>query len=230
MKFYHLILAALIFLSACQRNPATNTATDTTIKADTSAKNPVAKEASADTVQVDTFRNIPASKLIVPGERIGETKLGETGTELFAAKDKPDAGDAAMGKAWSTWYSKPAPGDIDTTRNELNVFTLVKMGADDGEHRVKLIRVTSPFFATKTKVSAKKQKNYIQKVFPDLKKLAVYPSPKGDVFIYDDSKNGIAFEFLGDKNSSVCKAVMVHDKGEKLPGQIAGIHNDLKNF
>ncbi len=41
--------------------------------------------------------------LIVPGQRIGETALGDDPQTLITRLGRPDASDAAMGKAWLVW-------------------------------------------------------------------------------------------------------------------------------
>ncbi|MBE7178612.1 MAG: hypothetical protein INR69_19585 [Mucilaginibacter polytrichastri] len=229
MKLRTTALLLVWLFAACQPSPEKTPAKEAKSKPD-SVTAAISDDSTAPTVKVDTFKNIPQNKLVIPGERVGETYIDEPGTELFASKNKPDAGDSAMGKSWSTWYSKPAPGDIDTTRNELNVFTSRRNGVDGDVAKVKMIRITSPFFATKTKVSARKSFEYIKAVFPGVKKVAFFPDKGKEVSIYDDVQNGIAFEFSGNENSSVCKAVIVHEKGQTVLDAIAGLHTGIKKI
>ncbi|MBE7175198.1 MAG: hypothetical protein INR69_02265 [Mucilaginibacter polytrichastri] len=223
MKVKHLLLLPFFF-AACQSASDSSSAADSAAIESENATAPSDSQATA----IDTFKNIPDTKLIVPGKQIGETRIGETDKELFSVMKKPDAGDAAMGKAWSTWYSKPSPGDTDTTRHETNVFTVRRNGVDNDTAKVKLIRVTSPFFATKTRVSANRPMDYVQKVFPGIKKVATFPDKNGEMSVFDDQAAGIAFEAQGEGKTAVCRAVIVHAPGTPLLDDFMGLHNDLK--
>lgn len=56
---------------------------------------------------------------IIPGERIGLTKLEEN-VQSLSELGKPDFSDSAMGKSWTTWVSK------DDEKNELNIYSTYK--------------------------------------------------------------------------------------------------------
>ncbi len=62
---------------------------------------------------------------IQPGEYIGNTKLGEKVEEMSKALSNADGGDAAMGKAWSFWYSRKKDNSIDSSRF-LAVYSIKK--------------------------------------------------------------------------------------------------------
>ena len=87
-----------------------------------------------DFISKDTIKYVPPKVTdkafeIIPGERIGLTKLEEN-TETLSELGKPDFSDAAMGKSWATWISK------DAEKNELNIYSTYK----DSEMKEKVVR------------------------------------------------------------------------------------------
>ena len=161
--------------------------------------------------------------LIVPGKSIGHVQLGITSNELNSMLGKADSGDAAMGKALMFWLSKDDSGEQDY----LAVYTAADFsGANEGQHRVEQVQVTSPQFQTQNHISTGKTLGQIRQQFDGLQRLAYYTdSNKQQVYIYDDQAQGIAFEIpLSD---STCTAITVHNKGEDVTETYLPIHPDL---
>ena len=129
-----------ICLIACGQNnePAkTNTYTDTTGPS-TTHKN------SSDDSMVQKAEQTDAAWLIVPGESLGRIKLGTDAAGLEKILHKPDASNAAMGKAWLTWKGKR---DEHNNATELNIYTTYKDSTMQ-QKTVQQIRTTSSSFAT----------------------------------------------------------------------------------
>ena len=148
-----------------------------------------------------------SDSLIVPGERIGQTHLGNDGAETLKHLPKPSGVDRGMSKTRQVWKSKPG-GPLET----LFIYT-VNNGAMDVEPSdgvtIELIRVTAKYFRTANGISTGSTLEQIRKAFPDAAPLVDVPN------IYDDLKEGIAFEFSNEPSSdSPCIAIMVHPPGE----------------
>jgi hypothetical protein len=148
-----------------------------------------------------------SDSLIVPGERIGQTHLGNDGAETLKHLPKPSGVDRGMSKTRQVWKSKPG-GPLET----LFIYT-VNNGAMDVEPSdgvtIELIRVTAKYFRTANGISTGSTLEQIRKAFPDAAPLIDVPN------IYDDLKEGIAFEFSNEPSSgSPCIAIMVHPPGE----------------
>ena len=148
-----------------------------------------------------------SDSLIVPGERIGQTHLGNDGAETLKHLPKPSGVDRGMSKTRQVWKSKPG-GPFET----LFIYT-VNNGAMDVEPSdgvtIELIRVTAKYFRTANGISTGSTLEQIRKAFPDAVPLGDFPD------IYDDLKKGIAFEFPNAPSSaSSCIAIMVHPPGE----------------
>jgi len=176
-------------------------------------------------VSTDTIKYVPPKITdntfeIIPGERIGLTKLEEN-TETLSELGKPDFSDAAMGKSWSTWISK------DDEKNELNIYSTYK-DSEMKEKVVRQIRITSPKFKTPNEISTRKSLQEIQKAFPDIKLVAKYTDEKtkNGVEIYDSGTNGIAFEFTQNE----CAAIIVHTKGKKVTEEYITLHPNMEKF
>jgi hypothetical protein len=149
----------------------------------------------------------PSDSLIVPGERIGQTHLGHDGAETLRRFTKPSGVDRGMSKARLAWRSNPGH-----PFNTLFIYT-VNNGALDVQPidgvTIKLIRITAEYFRTANGISTDSTLQQIRKAFPDAAPLADVPT------IYDDLKQGIAFEFAKEPAAdSVCIAIMVHPPGE----------------
>jgi hypothetical protein len=167
----------------------------------------------------------PSDSLIVPGERIGQTHLGHDGAETLQRLPKPSGVDRGMSKARLAWKSNPG-GPFNT----LLIYT-VNNGAMDVEPAdgvtIKLIRVTAKYFRTANGISTGSTLEQIRKAFPNAAPLADVPT------IYDDLKQGIAFEFPKEPTAdSVCIAIMVHPPGESnvaTRAQVASVLEEGNN-
>lgn len=162
---------------------------------------------------------ITDSKLhIVPGKSIGLTQLGQN-AETLASLGKSDFSDAAMGKAWATWYSK------DGKKHELNIYTTYK-DSEMKEKVIRQIRITSPEFKTSDKIATGKSLNEIQKSFPKVKLAGKYNANGKAVQLYDDADSGIAFEIENDS----CIGIIIHETGKKVTDEYITLHPDMERF
>jgi hypothetical protein len=138
--------------------------------------------------------------LVVAGRSVGEIALGEDMEEVGRKLGRPDAGDAAMGKAWGIWYSDDSTAKH---RNEIAVYSSYRdtsMRVKD----VKQIRITSNKFKTKDGLATGSTLEDTKQKFPSVKKLSAYLNEDKDtVTVYDAQKEGIGFEFLKGKSISL---------------------------
>ena len=86
----------------------------------------------------------PVNLKIIPGKSIGNVLLEQNSEELDFLGEA-DLSDAAMGKAWLTWYSTNSK--LINGKTELNVYTTYKDN-EMKEKVVRQIRITSPDFKT----------------------------------------------------------------------------------
>ena len=82
---------------------------------------------------------------IEPGKYIGNTKIGATADDMAAMLGPADGGDAAMGKAWSIWYSHKKDKSIDSSRY-LAVYSVREETNGKEAMVVKQIRVNTSSF------------------------------------------------------------------------------------
>ena len=146
------------------------------------------------------------SNLIIPGQSIGQTHLGSNGAFYLKKLAKPDAVDAGMSQTRQVWVSKKGQRTdtlfIHTVSNgALNVQPIQGVTIDS-------IRVTSPWFHTSSGLSSGSTLAQIRHQFPNVRPL------EGNQHLYDDAKQGIAFEFARNATAqSPCIAIMVHPPG-----------------
>ncbi|TWW01986.1 hypothetical protein [Chitinophaga pinensis] len=159
---------------------------------------------------------------IQPGEYIGNTKLGEKVEEMSKELGNADGGDAAMGKAWSFWYSRKKDDSIDSSRF-LAVYS-VREEADGKEAMVvKQVRVNTASFKTSRGLKVGSAYIEIKKLFPAIKVVAQYEDRvRGKkITVYDVRNSGIAFEMTAEKGrKEICSAITVHPKGENVNAYI----------
>jgi hypothetical protein len=162
---------------------------------------------------------VPSDSLIVPGVGMGNIKLDAEAAPIMKKLGKPDAGDAAMGKAVATWFEQH-----DKRRHVLSIFTAKDMG-NSPVAKVKQIRVTAPAFKTVQGISASSPLIEIQKAF-NVKKEKSYQIKQQQIAVYADP-SGIAFEVDEDGR---CIGIVVYPKGDLhadtyarlVPGSISG--------
>lgn len=143
------------------------------------------------------MQSIDERFLVVAGRSIGEINLGEDMEGVGKKLGRPNAGDAAMGKAWGIWYSDDSTAK---RRNEIAVYSSYRdtsMRVKD----VKQIRITSNKFKTKDGLATGSTLEDVKSKFPTIKKLSAYLNEDKDtVAVYDAKKDGIGFEFLKGKS------------------------------
>jgi len=221
MKSLLIISASLLIFTCCQQQPRTVRETDTTI---TAVQQPVIQNTATAATNTPA---ISSEKLVSAGKGIGKISLGSNADELEKLLGKPDFSDAAMGKAWLTWYSKHR--DEHNNRNELNIFTTY---ADSTMRTktVKQIRVTSPFYITSDSLQVYNDLARIREVYPDLVSEGTYKEQKGGrtIHLYDAIAQGIAFEIAEANGQQICISMIVHEPGKKVTDIYITLHPDLK--
>ncbi|MBE7171958.1 MAG: hypothetical protein INR73_15330 [Williamsia sp.] len=168
---------------------------------------------------------ISASKIIVPGERIGKTLLGTAAAELERLLGRPDMSDAAMGKAWLTWKGK---GSKNGHATELNIYTTYK-DSTMREKTVRQIRTTSSFFSTDKGAQVDSSLSFIRQSFPGLKKVGSYKGGSKTYLVYDDRDQGIAFETVAN-NQEICTGIIVHQKETDVLDVYLTLHPDMQRY
>jgi hypothetical protein len=185
----------------------------------------ITKKNNADTI-IKSQQQSVSDKLIVPGESIGKTSIGADAASLENILGKPDASDAAMGKAWLTWNGKRDEHNNATT---LNVYTTYK-DSSMSKKTVQQVRTTSSYFSTSNGIHVYASFAAINNQFPDIKKLAHYNDDGRDIVIYDDKQNGIAFEIASANEQQICTGIIVHKKGEAVTNVYMFLHPDMKLY
>ncbi|GEM_PF-1119992 len=153
---------------------------------------------------------VPSDSLIVPGVSLGAIKLDADAAPVMKQLGKPDAADAAMGKAVATWFEQH-----DSTSHALSIFTAKDMG-DSPTAIIKQIRVTAPTYKTEKGVGVSSTLDDIQQAF-NVKAGKGYRINQENVAVYVDT-SGIAFEM--DKNGR-CIGIVVYSKGDLHPDTYA---------
>jgi hypothetical protein len=176
---------------------------------------------NSDSLLVD---DIEAKLLIVPGKSIGRYYLGQNMLQVDSLKGKPDAGDAAMGKAWSIWYGKKS---TIGKRNEIAIYSGYADSAMKNK-AVKQIRVISSRFETADGLNNGNLLSNFQVKYPDFLLVATYlDTALGDTIqVFDSKAKGISVEFLRD----ISRAITVHAKGKALDESYYTMRPELKKL
>jgi hypothetical protein len=143
------------------------------------------------------------SALIVPGERIGQTPLGSNGATTLKNLPRPDAIDQGTSQTRQVWKSSKSGGLFDTLFIHTTSNSVIDAKPADGV-TIDLIRITASYFHTGNGISTGSEFEDIRRKFPNAAPIDGTPT------VYDDEKQGIAFEFI---NGSVCIAIMIHPPG-----------------
>lgn len=223
-----LLSGFILFLAACNNKPNTNNkiVTDST------------SEDNSNVTVIDSFKT-PGSKtndgatetaenqLIIAGESIGKIKLGMSSSQLTAELGNADMSDAAMGKAWLTWYGKKPDEHNNVT--ELNVFITYKDTSMQVQ-TVQQVRTTSSFFRTENDLHVYSDLDTIQSKFAGLTKAATYTDSSGrNIIIYDARQQGIAFEITA-QPQKICIGIIVHTTGIRVTQTYLSLHPDMHIF
>ncbi len=182
------------------------------------------KDAEENVDVIDSIPTVQVSDklLIIPGEKIGNIFIGQNADQLESILGKADLSDAAMGKAWLTWFSKVSTG---ITGNELNIYTAYRDDDPDlTEKVVHQIRITSDEFKTVKGISTGKTLEQVKQQYPEIELSGTYdhetPNP---VSVYDDAESGIAFEM----ENGICTGIIIHAKDKKVGEEYISFHPDM---
>lgn len=174
-------------------------------------------------VETNVATAVPAKLLIVSGQSIGNISINQNASELESILGQPDLSDAAMGKAWLTWFSKISDS---ITGNELNIYTTYRPDDPDLKEKiVRQIRITSPDFKTSNGISTASTLPEIKAAFPNSIEIGKYDHETDNpVFIYDDIASGIAFEI----EDNICTGIIIHEKDKAVGKEYITFHPDMK--
>jgi hypothetical protein len=166
--------------------------------------------------------NVDSSKLIVPGKSIGKLYLNQDMDSVFHIMGKADAGDGAMGKAWSIWLSKAAGTQSE---DQIAVFSSYKDSTMAGKS-AKEILVTAESYQTAKGLKTGLPLDSIKKQFPSLKALARYvnESEHDTLDVYDDVSSGIAFDVRSRAGKKISTAVYVHFPNKSVSNTYLSIY------
>jgi hypothetical protein len=202
-----------IFLAACGNNTkqvSKEQISDTSTTPAVVTERKDTNAATAPTTQ-SIDETTASNNTIVPGKNIGKIEIGMSDTTLEPLLGKPDASDAAMGKAWLTWYGKKP--DEHNNKTQLNVYTSYR-DTTMRDKSVQQIRTTSSFFKTAQGVHVYASLDDIKKVFPGIKRVQQSANDAKRFIMYDDVNNGIAFEIVNANGQQICRAIFIHVKGK----------------
>ena len=151
---------------------------------------------------------------ITPGKKLGKLNVGDLMEDMKWLK-KPDYGDAVAGHRWQTWEAKKRDPRNGNITNSLDVYTSPNV---DGKNQIRIIRSTSPTFSTKDGVKVRSTLAKAKDLYPKLVLAGEYESPQfaSKVALYDDTLDGISFEFKVGKDGQVglhekCLSIWVHE-------------------
>lgn len=177
-------------------------------------------------VVVDTIpKTKPINLQIIPGQSIGNVSLEQNTNEL-SFLGEPDLSDAAMGKAWLTWYSTNSK--LVSGKSEINIYTTYKNN-EMKEKVVRQIRITSPDFKTDSGIRVGMTFSQVQKTIANLDYIGHFKNPgtTDNVELYDVTAIGIAFEILNNGSEKTCTAIIVHPIDRKVTEEYQYFHPDL---
>ncbi|GEP52508.1 hypothetical protein FNO01nite_31800 [Flavobacterium noncentrifugens] len=178
-----------------------------------------------ETIVVDSLATAKVSEnlVIAPGEKIGNTMIGAN-AETLSALGQPDLSDAAMGKAWMSWFSKN-PNNPGT---ELMVSTGYK-DSEMKEKTIREIRVNSPDFKTAGGNGVGNTVLDIVEEFPNIKATTAYSNIKTgqEVEVFDDQFSGIAFEIQKEAPKK-CIAIIIHEKDKPVRVDYTVLHSEFQ--
>ena len=144
--------------------------------------------------------------LVVPGRSLGHTHIGAPSSSL-SMFGKGAYDDAAMQKAWSTWFgARSADG---SPRSELDIYT-APQDNDVDHHTVQVMRATSPWFHLANGLRVGSSLEAILAAYGKLPLAATYPVHDHPHYLYDDVARGIAFETDAKTAYGCCVALIVH--------------------
>lgn len=155
-------------------------------------------------------------KEIVPGKSLGKILLNENATAILDSLGKPDFGDAAMGKAISTWNK----GD----GNLLTLYTSTQMGVENFS-RIKAIRSLSKNFKTVDNLGVSSSLDDLKKYYR-LTPIGKFTFNGKHYFLYTTPK-GIAFEIGMDQK---CNGILLYLQDTDPENFYIPIYPDFKKL
>lgn len=161
---------------------------------------------------------ISSNKLIVPGKSAGKIYLGQDMNQVFKILGNADRGEAAMGKAWSIWNDNIA---IYSSYKDSTMTT----------KDVKQIRVENEGYATENEIKINTAYADIKQKHPTLTLAATFVNEiKDTLFVYDDVKEGIAFDMRKENGKLINKAMTIHPKKESVSNTYLTIYPGWKKM
>ncbi|RSK45388.1 hypothetical protein [Hymenobacter rigui] len=163
-----------------------------------------------------------ANPLIAPGRSLGNIQLGAS-PETLTSLGPAATSDAAMQKAWATWY-----GGTAARRTQLDVYTAAS--GPDMRKTIQVVRATSPFFHTAGGVHSGSSLAAVRAACGPFALAGSY-RPKPGVparYLYDNARAGIAFETDGTTPVSHCTAVLVHLPGKSMKDNYLSVTSYLQ--
>jgi hypothetical protein len=192
---------------------------------DTMKKNCFFKFVIAVALSVATPAQVTAQSsayLIRAGRSIGRIHVGVKGDFDLKRFPKPDAEDYYTSHSIKVWILKKSERTTDTLFVKTVSNSALGVEPSNGVS-VQVIRVTSPRYHTLNGLSTGSTLARVRREFPNV--VAVHDNRN----IYDDNKQGIAFEFADSSSAdSPCIAVMVHPRGEQYIASAEEVQNLLK--
>ena len=218
MKTIFSVTAFLFLFAAC--HPGTGESSGSRQETGMISQDTVSNKPHADTA----YTTIQSDRAIIPGKRIGKTFLLEDAERLSKILGKPDYSDAAMGKAWLTWFGKKR--DEHNNRTELNVYTTYKDTSMTSKV-VKQIRTTSSWFVLKNNIHVYSDFSAVQNAFPGLEYSGKYRDGDREIKLYDDIRQGIAFEIVTANRQQICIGIIIHEPGDPVTATYIPLHQDI---
>lgn len=153
---------------------------------------------------------------IIPGKRLGSIILNKNATAVLDSLGKPDSGDAAMGKAISTW----GKGDDDL----LTLYTTTQMGVENFS-RIKAIRSLSKDFKTEDNLGVSSSIEALKRYYR-LDPAGKFTFDGKHYFLYTTHK-GIAFEIGMNQK---CHGILLYPINAEPETFYLSIYPDFKSL
>jgi len=178
------------------------------------------KDASVESITKPA--EVDNDRLIVPGKSIGKIFLGQDVKEMSKMLGTPDDGDAAMGKAWGIWH-------LDG--GDLSVYSSYKDSTATSRD-VKQVVVSAEGYKTKEGFGKGTSIEEIRKTYPNLQRVETYIlEGAGDTLkVFDEVKEGIAFDVITKGNKHINAAITVHAKNIPVNSTYLTIHPGWKRL
>lgn len=173
-------------------------------------------EYSSDNNSETELKSTTNEKEIIPGKSLGKILLNENATAVLDSLGKPDSGDAAMGKAISTW--KKGDGNL------LTLYTSTQMGVENFS-RIKAIRSLSKDFKTVDNLGVSSSLDDLKRYYR-LTPIGKFTFNGKHYFLYTTPK-GIAFEIGMDQK---CNGVLLYLQDTDPENFYIPIYPDFKKL